>query len=169
MPVTMRPRPTTRSVPNMDLSLGCITNGLQSRRPPRLSVICRPEGAATIQPRATPWGRSDRLTPALKALKGRYRGRYPHVPRPFRARVGRVDRSPGRCPGLMCRGPFGAKSDIRLGLCGNPMANRSRCSTHSDLPRNSDPGSGDRCHAPYSKTPRHIGAITSGPTDPARD
>ena len=64
----------------------------------------RPEGAATDQPRASPW---DHEVKPSSTLKGRHKA--PEMFRPFRARVSTSDPIPGRCPGLICGCPFGAK------------------------------------------------------------
>ena len=56
--------------------------------------------------------------PYEQALKGRYKR---HVSRPFRAKIP-VLQYPGRCPGLLCACPFGAKErkaqlqNLRVGL-----------------------------------------------------
>jgi len=75
-----------------------------------VSWIC-PEGAATYQPRATPW-ELDRVVKS--ALKGRNKVSSRTQLRPFRAgriliRIG----IPGRRPGLFCFGPFGAGTEVR--------------------------------------------------------
>jgi len=68
-----------------------------------------PEGAATHQPRATPWDHEE--FPPPRALEGRHKTPGAGVPvSPFQGTDPglRPVLVPGRCPGLMCYGPVGA-------------------------------------------------------------
>jgi len=84
----------------------------------------RPAGAITNQPRATPWERQttrintalkghdkDRLLASMATSSGA--GGIEQFFRPFQGSPQHVFRIPGRCPGLICCGPFGAKSKER--------------------------------------------------------
>ena len=83
--------------------------------------VFRPEGAATYQPRATPWDpiRRDRFSP--KRAKQRNGGARAFICDALSGllRYG-GSRYPGRCPGLVCCGPFGAKKPNRSRHTGSP-------------------------------------------------
>src|ERR1051325_2715143 len=71
----------------------------------KLRIRIRTEGAATNQPRATPW---ETATTKGNALKGHNKRVRRTLFCPFRATTRDPSRNPGRCPGLPCFGPVGA-------------------------------------------------------------
>ena len=78
--------------------------------------VGRPEGAATNQPRASPWdpGRCPHRSP-----EGARHRRA--CPAPSGLAVGWTSGIPGRCPGLICSAPSGHNSCtrfLRCGVCG---------------------------------------------------
>jgi hypothetical protein len=77
----------------------------------------RPAGAVTYQPRATPWEHVHHPRPSPERAKQNsvFHGSLRHrasreLCRPFRAWGSLESLFPGRCPGLACRFPYGAKS-----------------------------------------------------------
>ena len=87
-------------------------------RPPR-AVLRTDETPRRTPPRFAPKGRNKPARgnapgtegPPRKCPERAAQGRasWPAVCRPFRARIRVGTESPGRCPGLICFGPFGAK------------------------------------------------------------
>ncbi len=79
----------------------------------------RPKGAITNQPRATPWDHAKQPRPCPERAKQNavFHVRLRHrnsreLWRPYRACASLESRFPGRCPGLKCCFPFGAKFQI---------------------------------------------------------
>ena len=77
----------------------------------RVLVCARPEGAKTNRPRATPRGCG--TTNPRRPERATQSGRIHHLCRPFRAQVTCRAAHPGRCPGLVCGCPLGAKGRTR--------------------------------------------------------